>query len=81
MLSIAPATAPGSWMLAEALLRCDSAREHVEGAIAALGALDADCVWRARAIDLLRARLVQRSDELAGLLPQLRSIENGLVGR
>ena len=78
MLMIAPAPDQGSWLLAEALLRCDSARERLERTLADLRALAADCAWKARAIELLLARCAEQQGELIGALDQIGSIESGL---
>ena len=78
MLTIAPETAQGSWLVAQALLHCDSARERVERAVADLRAIGADCAWKARAIDLILDRCAVQLQELLGVLDQLCSIQSDL---
>ncbi|MGN8027409.1 hypothetical protein [Microbacterium sp. 22242] len=78
MLTIAPDTAQGSWLRAEALLRCDSARERIERTIVDLRAIDDGCGWRAKAVDLLRAELERRREELLIALDRVGSIEAAL---
>ena len=68
VMSIAPEAAQGTLLRAEALRQCDEARERVEGAIAALRAIDAGCTWRSGAIDVLRERLRSEAEELRGIL-------------
>jgi len=80
MITIAPENPAGSWLLAEALLRCDSARERIEATAAALRAVDAECVWRARAIDRLREGLGRQEQELTGLLARVGDVAASLVG-
>ncbi|SDL71991.1 hypothetical protein [Microbacterium azadirachtae] len=79
MLTIAPATAEGSWALAEALRRCDSARERLEVARAGLRALDDDMPWRSRAITVLRAQFADREQELREVLSGLCDVEAVLL--
>jgi len=78
MFAIAPVTAEGSWMLAEAMLRCDRARERLDRALADLRALAVDCAWKARAIELMLERCAAQQRELVGVLDQLESIQSGL---
>ncbi|MBS1699547.1 MAG: hypothetical protein JST25_14220 [Actinobacteria bacterium] len=78
MLAVAPLTTEGTWLLADALGRCDSARERLDRALADLRALAADCGWRARAIDRLLERCAEQQGELVGVLDQLASLEAGL---
>ena len=79
MFTIAPAaTAEGSWLLAEALQRCDSARERVERAIVDLRSIDADCTWKARGVEFLKVGLEQRTRELGTALAHVRSVEDAL---
>lgn len=80
MITIAPENPAGSWLLAEALLRCDSARERIEATAAALRAVDAECVWRARAIDRLREGVGRQEQELNGLLAQVGYLAASLTG-
>ncbi|WP_295011832.1 hypothetical protein [uncultured Microbacterium sp.] len=70
MWSIA-SNAATAGLRAEALVRCDRARDRVELAIATLGAIDAECVWRSRAVDALREQLKARLDELRELRHRL----------
>lgn len=78
MLTIAPDSAQGSWLLSEALLRCDRARERIERTIADLRAIDEGCVWQARAIDFVHSELERRRDDLLAALVQVDSIESAL---
>lgn len=79
MLTIAPATAEGSWPPAEALRRCDSARERLEAAAAGLRGLEGDMPWRSRAITVLRAQFADREQELREALSGLRDVEAVLL--
>lgn len=79
MLTIAPATAEGSWALAEALRRCDSARERLEVARDGLRALEDDMPWRSRAITALRAQFADREHELREVLSGLCDVEAVLL--
>ena len=74
MFITAPATAQGSWLLAEAQRRCDRAGERLGDAALVLRALDADCLWQAKAIDRLRHELADRVQELIDLRVQLDGI-------
>ena len=78
MLTFAPAPAPASWLFAEALQRCDSARDRVERAIVDLRAIDADCTWKAKGVQFLKAGLDQRTRELTAALEQIRTVEDAL---
>jgi site-specific recombinase len=78
MFTIAPAAAEGSWMLAEALLRCSSVRERLDRALADLVALSVDCAWRARAVEAMLDRCAEQQHELARVLDELGWIESGL---
>lgn len=78
MFAIAPTTAEGSWMLAEALLRCDRARERIDRALADLRALPVDCAWRASAVELMLERCAAQQGELVGALDQLETVESAL---
>lgn len=78
MPTVAPATAEGSWMLAEALLRCLSARDRLDRVLADLRALVVDCAWKARAIELMLDRCTEQQHELTGVVDLLESIESGL---
>ncbi|MBS1906587.1 MAG: hypothetical protein JST33_08475 [Actinobacteria bacterium] len=78
MFTTSSATDQGSWLLAEALLRCDSARERLERAVADLDAIAVDCAWKAPGIALLLDRCAQQRQELIGVLDQLRAVESGL---
>ncbi|MDQ4214888.1 hypothetical protein [Microbacterium capsulatum] len=71
-------TAQGSWALAEALMRCDRARDRIEGVIASLRTIEAECPWRARAIDLLRGELARQAQELQRILDELGAVESAL---
>ena len=79
MLTFAPDTAQGSWLLAQALLHCDSARERIERAIADLRSIGEDCAWKAHAIELMLDRCAGQLRELLGVLDQLRAIESELT--
>lgn len=78
MLTFAPTTADETWLFVEALQRCDSARERVERAIVDLRAADADCTWKARGVEFLKAGLEQRTRELTAALEQVRTVEDAL---
>ena len=65
-------------MLAEALLRCLSARERLGRVLADLRALAVDCAWKARAIELMLERCTEQQHELAGVVDLLGSVESGL---
>ena len=65
-------------MLAEALLRCLSARERLGRVLADLRAAAVDCAWRARAIELMLARCAEQQHELTGVVELLGSVESGL---
>lgn len=78
MFSLPLATAADPWLLAEALQRCDSARDRVEQAIVDLRSIDADCTWKARGVEFLKAGLEQRTRELSAALEQVCSVEDAL---
>ncbi|OZB50945.1 hypothetical protein [Microbacterium sp. 13-71-7] len=78
MITIAPAAAPGSWRLAEALLRCESARERIEATVAVLRAIDADCGWRSRSVEFVQRELEAQRRALAAAQESLPSIESAL---
>ena len=78
MITIAPDAAQGSWLVAQALLHCDSARERIERTLADLRSIGEECTWKARAIELLLDRCAEQLHELLGVLDQLRAIESEL---
>ncbi|MDR2321412.1 MAG: hypothetical protein LBE60_07175 [Microbacterium sp.] len=78
MITIAPDASPGSWLLAEALLRCESARERLEAAAVALQAIEAGCGWRARSVAFLQRELDVQGRALAAARASLPSIEAAL---
>ncbi|MBS1673570.1 MAG: hypothetical protein JSS74_06360 [Actinobacteria bacterium] len=80
MYSIAPQSSPGSWQVADALSRCDSARERVEIAVAGLRALEDGMHWQARAIAPLRAQLAEHARELNLVHNQLGAVASALAG-
>ena len=79
MFLTAPATVQGSWLLTEAQRRCDRAGERLGDAVALLRALDADCVWQARAIERMRDGLSHAEQDLIGLRSQLDDISRTLA--
>ena len=78
MTTFAPDAAPGSWQLAEALLRCERARERIEAAVVALRAIEADCGWRSRSVDFLQRELEAQRQALGVARESLPSIEAAL---
>lgn len=78
MLTTAPVTAEGSWVLTQALLRFDSARDRIEHAIVDLRGMRDDCPWKARAIELVLQDCEQQQRQLLEILDQLGSVESAL---
>lgn len=78
MITIAPDAGPGSWRLAEALLRCESARERIEAAVVALRAIEADCGWRSKSVEFVQRELDAQRRALAVAGESLPSIASAL---